>query len=90
MDSDVSKMSMSTEHINSFVGKFLTLWSIGTDVSLKLNAVNGKAKVVLELDLGECQSRTTKSYENYDSKNVPPSRQRRREKSIKRLLIILQ
>ena len=71
---------MNADHINSFVGKFMTLWSSGSQVSLKLNAVNGKAKVILELDLEECQSQSVKSYENYDSMHVPPSRQRCREK----------
>ena len=40
----------------------MTLLSRGTDVSLKLNAVNGNAKIVLKL-LGERQSKSAKSYE---------------------------
>ena len=47
---------MSTEKVNSFVGKFMALWATGEDVVLTYNAKNGKAKVNIELDLG---------YQNY-------------------------
>ena len=65
--------------MNSFVGKFVSLWSLGIDVSLKLNAVNGKAKIAFELDLGQFQSLKS-SNDHTDFKHFPPSRQRRRER----------
>ena len=72
---------MSADQINSFVGKFVSLWSLGNDVSLKLNAVNGKAKIAFELDLGKFQSLKS-SNDHTESKHFPPSRQgqRRRER----------
>ena len=46
---------MATEKVQSFVGKFISLWAIGEEVSLTLNAKNGKAKVIMELDLGDLE-----------------------------------
>ena len=73
MDAEVNKMN--ADHIvDSFVGKFVSHWSSGTDVSFNLNAVNGSAKIVLELVLSKYQSQTGKPCEFRDSEYHPPSR----------------
>ena len=66
---------MAAVEVNSFVSKFLALWTNGKKVSLKLNAENGKANLTMELDLGDDGQRSplnndTTHFENY--------RQRRR------------
>ena len=43
----------SIEQLNSFIGKFVSLWKTGQNVTLKLEAVAGKANVALELGLDE-------------------------------------
>ena len=64
---------MCAEQINSFVGKFVSLWSLGSEVSLKFNAV------AFELDLGQFQSLKSSNV-HADSKHFPSSRQRRRDR----------
>ena len=43
----------TTEKVHSFVGKFLSLWANGDDVTLVFNARNGRAKATMEIDLGD-------------------------------------
>ena len=43
----------TAEKVHSFVGKFLALWANGDEVTLMLNAKNGRAKATIELDLGQ-------------------------------------
>ena len=38
--------------MNSFVGKFVSLWKAGRNASLKLDSEAGKARLTLQLDLG--------------------------------------
>ena len=39
--------------LHSFVGKFVSLWASGKDVTLRFNSKAGKANVTMELELGE-------------------------------------
>ena len=43
----------SIEQLNSFIYKFVSLWKTGQNVTLKLEAVAGKANVAFELGLDE-------------------------------------
>ena len=43
---------MATEHVNSFVGKFLSLWNMGEDVSLTVMLQTEKPKGVFQFYLG--------------------------------------
>ena len=43
----------SIEQLNSFIGKFVSLWKTGQNAILKIEAVAGKAKIALEHGLGE-------------------------------------
>ena len=61
---------MAAVEVNSFVSKFLALWTNGKNVSLKLNAENGKANLTMELDLGDegqgsLFNAATTQFENY-------------------------
>ena len=44
---------MATEQVHSFIGKFFSLWANGNDVSLQLKLLDGKCKVIMELDVGD-------------------------------------
>ena len=78
---------MATEKVQSFVGKFISLWAIGEEVSLTFNAKNGKAKVIMELDLGDLETKNkivddVKVSNDFDEKfpRIGQSRLRRRER----------
>ena len=75
---------MSTEQVNSFVSKFISLWSSGEDVSLQLKSLNGKCKVVMEIDIGNYKAATL-HHEKY--KGFSPSRQRRRERRLQEAVV---
>ena len=62
--------------INSFIGKFTSLWQKGHDASLYMETQAGKAFVVLRLGLGENPQQNTFR----PQQRVSPSRLRRREK----------
>ena len=61
--------------INSFIGKFTSLWQQGHDASLFMEAQAGKAYIVLRLGLGENPHLNT-----MHPQRVSPSRLRRRER----------
>ena len=78
---------MATEKVQSFVGKFISLWAFGEEVSLTLNAKNGKAKVLMELELGELEIKDKKVEDvkissDFDEKfpRIGQSRLQRRER----------
>ena len=77
---------MSAAQVNSFVGKFIALWTSNKDVSLILSAKDGKAKATLDLDLGEFtdtnSARSSQDFkEEYSSIVSENSRQRRSKES---------
>jgi hypothetical protein len=64
--------------LNSFVTKFLNLWQSGCDASLQLKTRGGKAKITLQLGLGEAPP---PPFSTPPPRRVPgPSRQRRTER----------
>ena len=64
--------------LNSFVTKFLNLWQSGCDASLQLKTRGGKAKITLQLGLGEAPP---PPFSTPPPRCVPgPSRQRRTER----------
>ena len=65
----------SFEEINSFVGKFASLWKQGYNVNLNLESKAGKAQVTLSLGLDDFPVEKTCL-----QKKVSPSRLRRRER----------
>ena len=69
--------------MQSFVGKFMSLWSTGEEVTLKISAINGKAKVFMKVDIGEYTAGHSIAYKYGHHDKVPnfgSSRQRRRER----------
>ena len=63
---------MANADKNSFVGIFLFLWYCGQDVKLKFQSKNGKANVVMELELVEKQNDITAEFnftENFFQQN---------------------
>ena len=74
---------MAAEKVQSFVGKFMSLWSTGEEVTLKISAINGKAKVFMEVDIGEYTAGHSIAYKYGHHDKVPnfgSSRQRRQER----------
>ena len=74
---------MAAEKVQSFVGKFLSLWSTGEDVTLKITALKGKASVSMEVNLGDYSDCSTFANTYCDNKQTfcgGRSRQRRRER----------
>ena len=66
--------------VNSFVGKFIALWASHKDVSLTLSAKDGKAKAILDMDLGDFTESSNVhpgTKEDYSSVVSGTSRQRR-------------
>ena len=50
--SDSSATMAGLSEINSFMGKFVSLWQSGRNASLKVESKAGQAHVTLQLDLG--------------------------------------
>ena len=78
---------MSTEKVNSFVGKFMARWATGEDVLLPFNAKNDKGKVNIELDLGYTNNdnsvESLQTQQSYGFTEIGNSRQKRRERRMK-------
>ena len=72
---------MADAEINSLVGKFLSLWYCGKDVTLKFQSKKGKAYVVMELELSEKQEDNTVEF-NFKEYFSQQNRLRRRDKRL--------
>ena len=84
---------MTTVKVHSFVGKFLALWAEGENITLTLSAKNGKAKINMELEVGEIDdSKNDFTYssdaEKHHSSVFGNTRQRRREGDSKQEIIL--
>ena len=73
---------MATEDVQSFVRKFLLLWSSGRNASLTLNSMDGKACINMQLELGAYQPCENGAYVQSNTKNFSPSRLRRRDRRL--------
>ena len=73
---------MATEDVQSFVSKFLSLWSSGRNASLTLNSMDGKACINMQLELGAYQPCENGAYVQSNTKNFSPSRLRRRDRRL--------
>jgi hypothetical protein len=65
------------EQLNSFIGKFVSLWQAGLDASLELKAFQGKASAHIHVGLGQAP-RLQKTQPPQPHHVPSPSRVRRR------------
>ena len=66
--------------VHSFVSKFTSLWSAGSNATLSFESNAGKAYVTLRFELGEHPTKLNDASDGMLKKHLSPSKLRRRER----------